>query len=89
MQMGSQDALAWARSFNDWVAARISAGEREALIAFQQRGQEAALGHPSYEHFLPLLYAACAATDVDTVSYFNTGFQLGSIAMRLVVWDSV
>ena len=89
MRMGSQEALDWARSFDDWVAARISAGEREALLNFQQRGQEASLAHPSFEHFLPLLYAAGAASDEDTVSYFNTGFQLGSIAMRSVVWDSV
>ena len=89
MRMGSQEALDWARSFDDWVAARISAGEREALVDFQQRGQEASLAHPSFEHFLPLLYAAGAASDEDTVSYFNTGFQLGSIAMRSVVWDSV
>jgi len=89
MRMGNQEALDWARSFDDWVAARISAGEREALVDFQQRGQEAALAHPSYEHFLPLLYAAGAATEEDKVSYFNTGYQLGSIAMRSVVWDSV
>jgi 4,5-DOPA dioxygenase extradiol len=89
MRMGNLEALDWARSFDDWVAARISAGEREALVDFQQRGQEASLAHPSYEHFLPLLYAAGAATDEDKVSYFNTGFQLGSIAMRSVVWDSV
>ncbi len=89
MHMGSEQALDWARSFDDWVAARISAGESEALVDFQQRGQEASLAHPSYEHFLPLLYAAGAATDEDKVSYFNTGFQLGSIAMRSVVWDAV
>jgi 4,5-DOPA dioxygenase extradiol len=89
MHMGSQEALDWARSFDDWVAARISAGEPEALVDFQERDQEASLAHPSFEHFLPLLYAAGAASDEDTVSYFNTGFQLGSIAMRSVVWDSV
>jgi 4,5-DOPA dioxygenase extradiol len=89
MHLGNQEALDWARSFDDWVAERISAGEREALVDFQQRGQEATLAHPSFEHFLPLLYAAGAATEEDKVSYFNTGFQLGSIAMRSVVWDSV
>ena len=89
MRMGNQEALDWARSFDDWVAARISAGEREALVDFHQRGQEASLAHPSFEHYLPLLYAAGAATQEDKVTYFNTGFQLGSIAMRSVVWDSV
>ena len=46
------------------------------------------MAHPSFEHFLPLLYAAGAARDEDRVRYFNTGYQFGSIAMRSVVWDS-
>lgn len=89
MHMGEAQALDWARDFDDWVAARISAGEREALVDFQQRGQQASMAHPSFEHFLPLLYAAGAATDDDSVSFFNTAYQFGSIAMRSVVWDSV
>ena len=88
MHMGEDQALDWARSFDDWTASCISAGQREALVGFQQRGQEASMAHPSFEHFLPLLYAAGAATDEDRVSYFNTGFQFGAIAMRSVVWDS-
>ena len=35
---------------------------------------------------MPLLYALGAANLEDSVSFFNTGFQLGSIAMRSVVW---
>lgn len=45
------------------------------------------MAHPSAEHFLPLLYAAGAASAEEKVNYFNTGFQLGSIAMRSVLWD--
>ena len=31
--------------------------------------------------------AAGAASAEDKANYFNTGFQLGSIAMRSVLWD--
>jgi len=82
-------AYEWAIEFDQWVAEQIANGHPEALVDFQAQGDIAKMSHPSYDHFLPLLYAAGAATEEDKVSYFNTGFQLGSIAMRSVVWDSV
>lgn len=88
MHLGDNQALEWAKNFDDWTAECISGGQREALVHFQQRGNEALMAHPSFEHFLPLLYAAGAARDEDRVRYFNTGYQFGSIAMRSVVWDS-
>ena len=88
MHMGNQEALDWAKSFDAWVADCISAHELAALSGFEQRGQEARLAQPSTEHFLPLLYAAGAVSAEDQVSYFNTGFQLGAIAMRSVLWDT-
>ena len=87
MQMGSQEAVDWARSFDAWVADRITAHALQDLTDYEERGQEARMAHPSAEHFLPLLYAAGAASAEDKVNYFNTGFQLGSIAMRSVLWD--
>jgi 4,5-DOPA dioxygenase extradiol len=89
MHMGNHEAVEWAKSFDAWTADCISAHALVDLAAFEQRGQEARLAHPSTEHFLPLLYAAGAANADDAVHYFNTGFQLGSIAMRSVVWDGV
>ena len=89
MHMGNHEAVEWAKSFDAWTADRISAHALADLAAFEQRGQEARLAHPSTEHFLPLLYAAGAANADDAVHYFNTGFQLGAIAMRSVVWDGV
>ena len=88
MHMGNQEALDWAKSIDAWVADCISAHDLAALSGFEQRGQEARLAHPSTEHFLPLLYAAGAVSPEDQVNYFNTGFQLGAIAMRSVLWDT-
>lgn len=88
MHMGNHDALDWARRFDEWTADQISHHNLTALMAFEAQGPDARLAHPSTEHFLPLLYALGAANSDDSVSFFNTGFQLGSIAMRSVVWDS-
>ena len=79
-------AFDWTIQFDQWVAAQISAGHNEALVDFQQQGEIAQLAHPSYDHYLPLLYAAGAAQADDTVEFFNDGYQLASMAMRSVVW---
>jgi len=80
------DAFDWTIQFDQWVAQQISAGDNAALTEFQLQGPEAQMAHPSYEHFLPLLYAAGAAEPGEPVTFFNEGYQLASIAMRSVIW---
>ncbi len=89
MQRSAADdqAYDWAVSFDQWVADQISAGHNEDLADFQAQGQTAQMSHPSYDHYLPLLYAAGAAEPGDSVTFFNEGYQLASIAMRSVIWD--
>ncbi len=79
-------AYDWAIEFDEWVAQQITSGHLEALVDFQAQGEAAKMSHPSYDHFLPLLYAAGAAEPGDPVEFFNEGYQLASIAMRSVVW---
>ena len=79
-------AYDWAIQFDQWVAQQITSGDLEALVAFQAQGEVAKLSHPSHDHFLPLLYAAGAAETGEPVEFFNEGYQLGSIAMRSVIW---
>ena len=43
--------------------------------------------HPTPEHFLPLLYAAGAAGD-DPMAFPITGFDLGSLSMRAVIFGT-
>lgn len=80
------EAFDWAIAFDQWVAEQISSGHLDALVGFQAQGEAAKMAHPSYEHFLPLLYAAGAAEPGETVTFFNEGYQLASIAMRSVIW---
>ncbi len=79
-------AYDWAIQFDEWVAQQITSGHLDALIDFQAQGDIAKMSHPSYDHFLPLLYAAGAAEAGEPVEFFNEGYQLASIAMRSVIW---
>ena len=79
-------AYEWTVAFDQWVGEQISARHLEALVDFQLQGQLAQLAHPSYDHFLPLLYAAGAADTDEPFEFFNEGYQLASIAMRSVIW---
>lgn len=49
------------------------------------RGREA---HPTPDHYLPLLYAAGAASEADRISFPITGFDAGSLSMRAVRYDA-
>lgn len=80
------EAFDWVISFDQWVAEQITSGHLNKLVDFQAQGDTAKLSHPSYEHYLPLLYAAGAADAGEPVTFFNEGYQLASIAMRSVIW---
>jgi 4,5-DOPA dioxygenase extradiol len=79
-------AYDWVIAFDQWVAQQITSCRLDALVDFQAQGEAAKMSHPSYDHFLPLLYAAGAAEAGEPVEFFNEGYQLASIAMRSVIW---
>jgi len=76
----------WAREFDDTITGVLQVGDLQALQDFQKLGTIARLSHPSHEHFLPLLYAAGAASPGEKPKFFNADFQAASISMRSVVW---
>ena len=80
------EAYDWAIEFDRSIGEQLQQGRRAALADFKKLGSVAELAHPTFEHYLPLLYAAGAATDQDQVSFFNTDFQGASISMRSVIW---
>ena len=81
------EAYDWAMEFDRTIGDQVQTGNLAALRDFQKMGQVAQLAHPTFEHYLPLLYAAGAATDKDSVRFFNTNFQGASISMRSVIWS--
>ena len=82
----ANQAYDWAVEFDSKVAGSMERADLAALADFQQLGQVAQLAHPTYDHYLPLLYAAGAADPGEPPLFFNTGFQAASISMRSAVW---
>ena len=79
----------WAHAFDAQVTELVRQDRLAELAQFQQWGQAeqmAELSHPTYEHFLPLLYAAGAVEPGESLRFFNTGFQAASISMRSIAW---
>lgn len=88
MQRGAQghQAYDWALEFDQTMGGYLQQGNLEALQNFQKLGALAKMAHPTHEHFLPLLYAAGAVESRESMRFFNTNFQGGSISMRSVMW---
>ena len=88
MQRGAPNdqAYDWALEFDQVVGRQIAQGQLDALPDFQQLGTVAEWAHPTYDHYLPLLYAAGAVQAHEPPQFFNTGFQGASISMRSVIW---
>lgn len=79
-------AYDWALEFDQTIAGQVQQGQLDALQNFQKLGSLATMAHPTYEHFLPLLYAAGAVAPGEQPEFFNTSFQLASISMRSMLW---
>jgi 4,5-DOPA dioxygenase extradiol len=88
MQWGApaDQAYDWAVEFDGKIAAQIEKGDLAGLAAFEALGALAQQAHPTYDHFLPLLYAAGAADETEPPRFFNTSFQGASISMRSAIW---
>jgi 4,5-DOPA dioxygenase extradiol len=84
--VASNQAYDWAVEFDTKIAGEVEKGDLEALAAFEKMGSVAQLAHPTYDHYLPLLYAAGAVHAKEPVRFFNTSYQGGSISMRSMVW---
>ncbi len=88
MQRGAagNQAFDWALEFDQTIGGYLQQGNLDALQNFQKLGQLAQMAHPTYEHYLPLLYVAGAVDAGEQPHFFNTSFQMGAISMRSVVW---
>lgn len=72
----------WAIEFDSRMTSAVMKGDHEQAINFLSLGAVARQAHPSYDHFLPLLYCLGAAGPKAHVRTFNEGFQWPGISMR-------
>jgi 4,5-DOPA dioxygenase extradiol len=70
----------WAQSFRDWVVARLTAGDTQALLDYRAQAPFAVRSHPTEEHLLPLFFAMGAG---GTVTLEHSGFSLGALGMDI------
>ena len=75
----------WAIEFDRRMASAIAAGRHEEAINFLSLGSLASLAHPSYDHFLPLLYTLGLVEPGGAIETFCEGFQWPGISMRSLV----
>lgn len=72
----------WAIEFDNKMKDFIDDRNFQAVVDFQQLGTLANLAHPTYDHFLPLIYSLGLIDNDDEIHYFNDSFDLGSVSMR-------
>ncbi len=75
----------WAERFDALVARALAGYDADFLVRALET-PDGRRAHPTAEHWLPILYAAGAADTGDAVSFPITGFDLGSLSMRAVLF---
>ncbi len=75
------EGTGYVRTFADWFASRLAAGDVEALLDYRRRAPEATRAHPSEEHLLPLFVALGAGGPAAHAERFHSGIDDYVIAM--------
>jgi 4,5-DOPA dioxygenase extradiol len=82
---GDVSTPTWASQFDS--AVEQAAQQHDGLsLAKAVENEAGRMSHPTLDHFLPLLYAMGAADTDDQVSFPVSGFDLGSLSMRSVLF---
>lgn len=86
LRSGDVTTPAWAERFDQDVARALEQHDG-AFLARVIETDAGRMSHPSIDHYLPLLYAAGAAGERDTARFPVSGFDLGSLSMRSVLFS--
>jgi 4,5-DOPA dioxygenase extradiol len=76
----------WAAAFADWLAGRVAAGDRAALLDWEA-APGARENHPSPEHFLPFFVALGAGTPALAGRALHRSWTYGVLAMDAYAFD--
>lgn len=85
-QRGESATPAWAAKFDEEVASAAGQHDTAALARLPLR-EHGRLSHPSPDHYFPLLYVAGAADGRGGVRFPVTGFDMGSLSMRSILFE--
>lgn len=84
----NEPAPQWVAEFCDWIAAKIAAGDLQALIEYRSRAPHAVQNHPTDDHLLPLFVALGAANKIDSAQHLNRVMTYGLLAMDAWLFDA-
>ncbi|MFO1206962.1 MAG: class III extradiol ring-cleavage dioxygenase [Burkholderiales bacterium] len=76
----------YAAAFSEWLAAAITEGRHDDLIAYRKLAPEAARNHPTEEHLLPLFVAAGAGS-TGRGERLHASYTYGAFAMDVYRFD--
>ncbi len=85
LRSGDRSTPPWARSFDAEVTHAVEQHDGDALARLVET-DAGRMSHPTLDHYLPLLYAVGAAEASDPVRFPVTGFDLGSLSMRSMLF---
>src|SRR5262249_31129603 len=71
----------WAKAFADWVGAALEEGQIGDLLDYRRRAPDAAMAHPTDEHFLPLFVALGAGGEGAHPGLLHRSTMFGSLRM--------
>jgi 4,5-DOPA dioxygenase extradiol len=83
--MNNDKPYDWATEFDDAIWKHIQEGNHRAVVEFQKMGSVASQAHPTYDHFLPLLYCLGLQESKDEIRTFSDNFQWPAVSMRSFV----
>ncbi|HZE97979.1 MAG TPA: class III extradiol ring-cleavage dioxygenase [Planctomycetota bacterium] len=72
----------WARSFDDWIRARLEEKDVDAIVNYRSQAPEAAASVPTTEHFDPLFVVLGAVGPDFKIRDLYEGFHYGNLSLR-------
>ncbi len=78
----------WALEFDATIKQWIEQGDHSAVLDFQRLGPVAQQAHPTYDHFLPLMYVLGFQHSREEPAFFNDSFDMSSVSMRSMLYRS-
>ncbi|MDR2913764.1 MAG: 4,5-DOPA dioxygenase extradiol [Tannerella sp.] len=75
----------WAYELNEKMKEAILARDHGSLIHYNNLNPKAALGIPTEEHYIPLIYTLALSSSGDNIEIFNDKIVAGSLSMTSFV----
>ncbi|MBO1927620.1 4,5-DOPA dioxygenase extradiol [Thiomicrorhabdus sp. 6S2-11] len=86
LQWNNAEPFDWALEFNQIVKEALADFDDQRLVNFSNFGALGKMAHPSYDHYLPLLYALGLRSQQDEIHFFNNVIDMSSVSMLSFIY---